>query len=227
MVLREKDANAQILRNFIDFAFKSNQYFLTNLSRVIEESLNQIECSGQALRKVGTREGVELLLRKIKLSNLEIAFILLLISRGYRFRIVTERVFLCEEKALFPNFESFPPLKPKISDDFETKTAVLDVMVENQYKDDGELLGNIIRAVPELLEKSFGVQYTGKFLSINEWLQTKENEGEWLSKDILSCNNFNLNPEIIANLLILQSRGWYLQEIPEKFKGNEYIFLKK
>ena len=227
MVLREKDANAQVLRNFIDFSFKSNQYFLTNLSRVIEDSLDQIECTGQALRKVGTKEGVELILRKTKLSNLEIAFILLLVSRGYRFRIVTERVFLCEEKALFPNFESFPPIKPKVSDNFETKTAVLDVMVENQYKDDGELLGSIIRSVPELLEKSFGVHYTGKHLSINEWLQTKENEGEWLSKDILSCNNLNLNPEIIANLLILQARGWYLQEIPEKFKGNDYIFLKK
>ena len=227
MVLREKDANAQVLRNFIDFSFKSNQYFLTNLSRVIEDSLDQIECSGQALRKVGSKEGVELILRKTKLSNLEIAFILLLVSRGYRFRIVTERVFLCEEKALFPNFESFPPIKPKVSDNFETKTAVLDVMVENQYKDDGELLGSIIRSVPELLEKSFGVHYTGKYLSINEWLQTKENEGEWLSKDILSCNNLNLNPEIIANLLILQARGWYLQEIPEKFKGNDYIFLKK
>ena len=114
MVLREKDANAQILRNFIDFSYKSNQYFLTNLSRVIADSLDQVECSGQALRKVETKEGVELLRRKFKLSNLEIAFVLLLVTRGYRFRVVTERVFLCEENASFPDFESFPPLKPNL-----------------------------------------------------------------------------------------------------------------
>jgi len=227
MVLREKDANAQILRNFIDFSFKPNQYFLTNLSRVIADSLDQLECTGQALRKVDTKEGVELLRRKSKLSNLEIAYILLLISRGYRFRVITERVFLCEEKALFPNFESFPPLKPKISDDFETKTAVLDVMVESQYKDDDELLSNITKSIPELLEKSYGVHYSGRYLSINEWLQIKENEGEWISEDTLRCNNIYIAPKIIANLLILQARGWYLQEILEKFKGDDYILLKK
>ena len=227
MVLREKDANAQILRNFIDFSYKSNQYFLTNLSRVIEDSLDQTECSGQALRKVDTKEGVELLLRKTKLSNLEIAFVILLISRGYRFRVVTERVFLCEENALYPDFERFPPLKPKISDDFETKTAVLEAIALGQYETDAELLANAIQSNPELLDKSFGVHYTGRYLSINEWLQLKENEGEWISEDTLRCYNFSIAPKLIAELLILQARGWYLQEIPVKFQRNEYIFLKK
>ncbi len=227
MVLREKDANAQILRNFIDFSFKPNQYFLTNLSRVMADSIDQLECTGQALRKVDTKEGVELLRRKYKLSNLEIAYILQLITRGFRFRVVTERVFLCEERAIYPNFESFPPIKPKISDDFETKTAVLDVMAISQYKEDEELLSEVIKSNPELLEKQFGVHYTGRYLSINEWLQLKENEGEWSSENNLRCHNFSITPSIIAEVLILQARGWYLQEIPVKFQRNEYILLKK
>ncbi|MCG3215900.1 MAG: hypothetical protein KAS63_04255 [Candidatus Heimdallarchaeota archaeon] len=227
MVLREKDANAQILRNFIDFSTKSNQFFLTNLSQVISDALDQIECSGEALRKISAREGVELLLRNYRLSNLEIAYILILTTRGYRFRVVTERVFLCEEKAIFPDFERLPPLRPKLSDNFETKTAVLDAILECQEKDSDELLTTIVRSIPELLEKVYGLLYTGKYLSINEWIQIKEDEGEWISEEILRCDNNNIKPWMLANLLVLQARGWYFQEIPEKFKGSDYVFIKK
>ena len=226
MVLREKDANAIILRNFIDFSNKPNQYFLTNLQRSIPEILDDHECMGEAKSKVGVIEGIKLLRRKYRLNNIDIAYILVLVARGFKFRIITERVFLCEEKAVNPTFEYFTPVKPKISDNFETKTKVLNAIAECQDKDNDEIAQALVNAIPELLEKSYGVRYTGRFLSISQWLELKEKEGTWTSEDSFSFKDHIIAPWMIGNLLTLQVRGWHLQEIPEKFKGNDYVFIK-
>ena len=228
MSFKEKDANAQILRNYVDFSTKSNQYFTTHLSSTILEIFDSAECSGDALNKIEVSKGVQLLRRRFKaLSNLDIAYVLILATRGFKFRLVTERIFLCEERAIFPNFERFPPLKPKLSDDYEIKSAILNSIIEGLDKDDEELMQEIIRSIPELLERASGVRYTGKFLSINEWLNQKEQEGSWISEEIFRFGNSNMTPWIIGNILILQARGWYLQEIPEKFKGSDFVFIKK
>ncbi|MBY9001383.1 MAG: hypothetical protein KGD64_10735 [Candidatus Heimdallarchaeota archaeon] len=228
MSFKEKDANAQILRNYVDFSTKSNQYFTTHLSSTILEIFDSAECSGDALNKIEVSKGVQLLRRRFKaLSNLDIAYVLILATRGFKFRLVTERIFLCEERAIFPNFERFPPLKPKLSDDYEIKSAILNSIIEGLDKDDEELMQEIIRSIPELLERASGVRYTGKFLSINEWLNQKEQEGSWISEEIFRFGNSNMTPWIMGNILILQARGWYLQEIPEKFKGSDFVFIKK
>ena len=228
MSFNEKDANAQILRNYVDFSTKSNQYFTTHLSRTIPEIFDVTECSGEALSKVEVSKGVLLLRRRFKtISNLDIAYILILATRVFKFRLITERIFLCEESAIFPDFENFPPLKPKLSDDYEIKSAILKSILEGLVKDDEELKQEIIRSVQELLERVTGVRYTGKFLSINEWLHDKEQEGSWISEEIFRFGNSNMTPWILSNILILQARGWYLQEIPEKFKGSDFVFVKK
>jgi len=183
MVLREKDANAQILRNFVDFSNKPNQYFLTNLQRSIPDILDDHECQGEAKSKVGVIEGLKLLRRKFKLNNIDIAYILALITRGFKFRLITERVFLCEENAINPSFEYFTPAKPRISDNFDTKTAVLNAITDCQDKDDDEIAQTLVKSIPELLERSYGVRYTGRFLSINQWLELKEKDGSWISEE--------------------------------------------
>ena len=226
MVLREKDANAQILRNFVDFSNKPNQYFLTNLRRSVPQILDDHECMGEAKNKVGVIEGIKLLRRKHKLNNIDVAYIFALITRGFKFRIITERVFLCEENAINPSFEYFTPVKPRISDSFETKTAVLNALADCQDKDNEEIAQTLVNAIPELLEKSYGVRYTGRFLSINQWLELKEKDGTWISEENFRCGDYSITPWMIGNLLALQVRGWYMQEIPEKFKGNDYIFIK-
>ncbi len=228
MSFKEKDANAQILRNFVDFSTKSNQYFTTHLSSTISDIFDLDECSGEALSKVDAQKGVLLLKRKFKmLSNLDIAHILILVARGFKFRLVTERVFLCEERAIFPNIEHIPPLKPKLSDDYDIKSAILNAILEGLEKEDEELEQEIIKSIPELLEKASGVRYTGRFLSINEWLHQKEQEGNWISEEIFRFGENNMTPWILGNILILQARGWYLQEIPEKFKGSDFVLIKK
>jgi hypothetical protein len=228
MSFKEKDANAQILRNFVDFSTKSNQYFTTHLSRTIEEIFDFTECSGEALSKVDAQKGVLLLKRKFKmLSNLDISYILILAARGFKFRLVTERVFLCEERAIFPNIKHIPPLKPKLSDDYDIKSAILNSILEGLVKEDEELEQEIIKSIPELLEKASGVRYTGRFLSINEWLHQKEQEGNWISEEIFRFGENNMTPWILGNILILQARGWYLHEIPEKFKGSDFVLIKK
>jgi hypothetical protein len=226
MVLREKDANAQILRNFIDFSNKPNQYFLTNLQRSIPDILDDHECIGEAKNKVGVIEGIKLLRRKHRLNNIDVAYILVLVTRGFKFRLITERVFLCEEKAVNPSFEYFTPVKPKISDNFETKTMVLNAIAECQDKENAEIAQALVNTIPELLERAYGVRYTGRFLSINQWLELIEKEGTWTSEETLSLKGYNIEPWMIGNMLALQVRGWYLQEIPEKFKGNDYVFIK-
>lgn len=224
----EKDANAQILRNFVDFSTKSNQYFTTHLSSTISDIFDLAECSGEALNKVGAPKGVLLLKRKFKtLSNLDIAYILILVARGFKFRIVTERVFLCEERAIFPDFESFPPIKPKLSDNYDIKSAILNSILEGLEKEEEELEQEIIKSIPELLERASGIRYTGRFLSINEWLHQKEQEGKWISEEIFRFGENNMTPWIMGNILILQVRGWYLLEIPEKYKGSDFVFIKK
>jgi len=227
MVFHEKDVNAQILRIFVDFSTKTNQYFINNLSQVIPDVIDNSECFGEAKKKLSAFEGIQVLKRNYKLKNIDAAYLLLLSTRGYKFRVVMEKVYLCEEKAVSPNFETFTPIKPKISNSFETKTAVLSTIFESQEKNDGELVREFIQSIPEILEKSFGVVYTGRILSINEWLNLKEQEGEWISDDALRYKDYSIDPHMIANLLILQSRGWYLQEIPDKIKGNDYILIKK
>ncbi|MHA1347978.1 MAG: hypothetical protein ACTSO3_16365 [Candidatus Heimdallarchaeaceae archaeon] len=228
MNFNESDANAQILRNFVDFSTKSNQYFITHLSKTISEIFDLVECSGGALSKVDAKKGVLLLKRKFKtISNLDIAHILTLAARGFKFRLVTERVFLCEEKAIFPSFESFPPIKPKLSDDYNIKSAILNAILEGLERDEEELKQEITKSIPELLERISGVSYTGRFLSISEWLHLKEQEGKWISEEIFRFNDSNMTPWIMGNVLILQSRGWYLQEIPEKFKCSDFVLTKK
>ncbi|MCE7739780.1 MAG: hypothetical protein GPJ50_10405, partial [Candidatus Heimdallarchaeota archaeon] len=105
MVLREMDANALILRNFIDFSNKTNQYFLTNLKKTIPDIWDDIECMGEAKSKVSVVEGLKLVKRRYKINNIDIAYIIILAVRGYKFRNITERVFLCEEEAIFPSIE--------------------------------------------------------------------------------------------------------------------------
>ena len=227
MVFHEKDVNAQILRIFVDFSTKTNQYFINNLSQVIPDVIDNSECFGDAKKKLNAFEGIQVLKRNYKLKNIDAAYLLLLSSRGYKFRVVMEKIYFCEERAVFPSFECFTPTKPKISNSFETKTAVLSTIFESQEKNDEELVGESIQLIPEMLEKSFGVVYTGRSLSINEWLNLKEQEGKWISNEVLSYKNSSIKPHMIANLLILQARGWYLQEIPDKIKGNDYILIKK
>ena len=226
MVLREKDANAQILRNFIDFSNKPNQFFLTNLQHSIPDILDDNECMGEAKSRAGVVEGIRLLKRKYKLNNIDIAYIFVLIARGFKFRIITERVFLCEENAINPSFEYFTPVKPKISDNFNMKTAVLNAIAECQDKENEEIAQTLVNSIPELLEKSYGVRYTGRYLSINQWLELKEQEGIWTSENKLRLKGYDIEPWMIGDILTLQVRGWHLQEIPEKFKGNDYIFIK-
>lgn len=226
MVLREMDANALILRNFIDFSNKTNQYFLTNLEKTIPDIWDDIECMGEAKSKVSVVEGLKLVKRRYKINNIDIAYIIILAARGYKFRNITDRVFLCEEKAIFPSIEHFPPIKPKVAHDFEIKTAILKEIIESLEKESEDIAQNIIELVPEMLEKSYGVLYTGRFLSINEWIDLKEKEGEWVSEDTFRVGNQNMTPMVFGNILVLQARGWYLQEIHEKFKGNDYLLIK-
>lgn len=226
MVLREKDANALILRNFVDFSNKPNQYFITNLMHSIPEVLDEQECLGEAKNRLNVVEGIKLLRRKYKMSNIDISYLLILAIRGYKFRLITERVFLCEEKAIFPSFEQFPPVKPKLSDNFETKTSILNSIAECQDKEDEEIAQTLLQSIPELLEKSYGVLYTGRFLSINQWIKLKEKEGNWISEDNFRIGRQGLAPWMFGNILVLQARGWYLQEIPEKFKSNDYLLIK-
>jgi hypothetical protein len=227
MVFHEKDVNAQILRIFIDFSTKTNQYFITNLSQIIPDVIDNDECFGEAKKKVNVFESISILKRNYKLKNIDAAYLLILATRGYKFRVVMEKVYLCEEKAVFPNFEKFAPFKPKISESFDTKTAVLSNILKIQEKNDDELIQASIQSIPELLEKSFGVVYTGRVLSINEWLHLKEQDGEWISDETLRYKDYNIKTNIMANLLVLQARGWYLQEIPDKIKGKDYILIKK
>jgi len=227
MPFTENDSNAQILRNFIDFSTKSNQFILTNLRNIIPEVLNQNECYGEAKNKVNVTEGIQLVKRDYKLNNIDIAYLLILTSRGYKFRSVMEKIYLCEDKATSPDFEKFSPAKPKISDNFQTKTAILNAILDCQEKTDEELVTTLVRSVPELLEKAYGVLYTGRFLSINEWIQLKEKEGTWVDEEVFRYGTNNLMPWVFANILVLQARGWYLQEIPEQYKGSEYILIKK
>jgi len=226
MVLRENDANAQILRNFIDFSNKTNQFFLTNLMRSIPDIFDDHECMGEAKSKVNVVEGLKLVKRRYKIHNIDIAYIVVLAARGYKFRKITERVFLCEEKAISPSFEYFPPIKPKMAQDFEIKTAILKGIIDDFEDESEEIAQTIIESVPEMLEKHYGVRYTGRFLSINEWIDLKEKEGKWVSEDNFRIGNISLTPRVFGSLLVLQARGWYLQEIPEKFKGNDYLLIK-
>ncbi len=226
MVLRNNDANALILRNFIDFSNKTNQFFLTNLMQSIPDIFDDHECMGDAKSKVSVVEGLKLVKRRHKINNIDISYIIILSVRGYKFRNITERVFLCEEEAIFPSIEHFPPIKPKMAHDFEIKTAVLKEIIESLENESENIAQKIIESVPEMLEKSYGVRYTGRFLSINEWIDLKEKEGEWVSEDTFRVGNQNLTPIVFGNLLVLQARGWYLQEIHEKFKGNDYLLIK-
>ena len=227
MVLPEKDANAQILRIFTDFYNKSNQYFLTNLTSVISTVLDQTECFGDAKTQINTAQGLNIVKRDYKINNIDIAYLLSLVTRGYRFRSVMNKIYLCEEKVIDPDFERFPPTKPKLSDDFDVKTAILNEIVSRQDKTEDELTKELTQALPELLERAYGVLYAGRFLSINEWFQIKETEGEWKSEGILRFKNLSIHPWMIAHLLILQTKGWFFQEIPEKFKTSDYVFTKK
>lgn len=227
MVLPEKDANAQILRIYTDFYNKPNQYFLTNLSNVIPTVIDQTECFGEAKTQIDTAEGLIIVRRNYKINNIDIAYLLVLITRGYRFRSVMNKVYLCEEKVIYPDFERFPPFKPKLSDSFETKTTILNSVIEGHVKSDEELIKELTTALPEIYERAYGVLYTGKYLSINEWFQIKEADGRWVSEEEFRFKNLKIKPWMMGYLLILQTRGWYFQEIPEKFKSSDYVFTKK
>ena len=227
MVLPEKDANAQILRIYTDFYNKPNQYFIANLTHVISTVLDQTECYGDAKTQINTAQGINIVKREYKINNIDIAYLITLITRGYRFRSIMNKIHLCEEKIIDPDFERFPPFKPKLSDNFDTKTVILNEIVSRQEKTDDELIKELTQSLPELLERAHGVLYTGRYLSINEWFHIKENDGEWISEEVFRFKNLSIRPWMIAHLLILQTRGWYFQEIPEKFKTSDYIFMKK
>ena len=153
MLLRENDANALILRNFIDFSNKTNQYFLTNLKKTIPDIWDDIECMGEAKSKVSVVEGLNLVKRRFKINNIDIAYIIILAVRGYKFRNITERVFLCEEKAISPSIEHFPPIKPKMARDFEIKTAILKEVIKGLENESEDIAQNIIESVPEMYRK--------------------------------------------------------------------------
>ena len=86
MVFNEKDVNAQILRIFIDFSTKTNQYFINNLSQAIPDVIDNSECFGEAKKKLSAFEGIQILKRNYKLKNIDAAYLLLLSTRGYKFR---------------------------------------------------------------------------------------------------------------------------------------------
>jgi hypothetical protein len=110
--------------------------------------------------------------------------------------------------------------------DFGIKTEILNGIIASFDQDNEEIAQNIIESVPEILEKSYGVRYTGRYLSINEWIDLKEKEGEWTAEGNFKLGTTNITPQIFGQLLVLQVQGWYLQEIPEKFKGNDYLLIK-
>jgi hypothetical protein len=189
--------------------------------------IDQTECFGDAKTLINTAQGLNIVRRDHKINNIDIAYLLSLVTRGYRFRSIMNKIYLCEEKVIDPDFERFPPIKPKLSDNFGIKTDILNEIVNRLDKTDDELINELKQALPELLERAYGVSYTGRFLSINEWVQIKEAEGEWVSEEVFRFKNLSIRPWMFANLLILQTKGWYLQEIPEKFKTSDYVFVKK
>jgi len=226
MLLKDNSANAVILRNVVDYSTKPNEFFINNLSRIIPDVINEPECNDPSLPKIAPYEGLELLNRKFKLTTIDVAYIIILLTRGYKFVKMTEKVFLCDNEAISPTFEKLTPGKPKLSDNFNTKAAILKEIIDGINKDTESLIKNLIRAVPEFLERAEGVLYKGRFLSISEWLALKEKEGKWVSEEVFQYNGTSLMPWSMASLILLQSRGYFLQEVPG-LKRNDYTFLKK
>jgi len=226
MLLNDSSANAVILRNVVDYCNKSNEFFITNLSRNLPGVLNEPECNDTSLPQIDVYQGLELLNRKFKLRNIDIAYIIILLTRKYKFVKMAEKVFLCDNEALSPTFEKLDNPKPKLSNNFNTKSAILKAIIEAMDKDNATLIKNLIRAVPEFIERAEGVLYQGRCLSINEWLFMKEKDGKWVSEEVFRFNETSIMPWTIASLIVLQSRGYFLQEVPS-LKKNDYTFIKK
>ncbi|MHA1685919.1 MAG: hypothetical protein ACTSYD_05840 [Candidatus Heimdallarchaeaceae archaeon] len=226
MILQDPAANAVILRNVIDFSTKSNQFLLTNLSRVLPDIINEPECY-EAPNVIDITEGLELLQRKKKLTNIDIAYIVLLAIRGYKFHKVAEMIYLCEDDAVNPSVDKMPlgklPKKPKLGDKFEIKTAILKEIIESVNKDSETIIRNLIRSVPDLIERQERIAYSGRYLTISEWIVEKESKGQWVSDEVFRINDTSLMPWTFANLIVLQTRGYFLQEVPG-FRANDYVF---
>jgi len=225
MIFGDNATDAQILRNIVDFSTKSNQFLYTNLSRNLPEIIDSEECRGDSITPMNIKDGIDFVKRNEKLSNAEISYAVILCIRGYKFRKVMERAFLCEEKAIDPAFESFPTMKPSVGSNDNIKAEILKALLETDDKDNEILSKNLIRSVPGFLEKSLGVLYTGRFISISEWIKEKEKEGKWISDEVFSYKSYNMMPWAFSNLLALQIRGYYLQEIPEQYKDNDYVLV--
>ncbi|MHA1302567.1 MAG: hypothetical protein ACTSQE_12990 [Candidatus Heimdallarchaeaceae archaeon] len=231
MSFNNVDKNANILRNVVDSSTQSNFALISSLSRAIPSVLDEESCRTKLGDIVDTKRGMELLQRKNHLNNLDIAYIIILVTRGYRFREYRNEVYLCEEDGISPIFQKLPSFKPKLSRSYGIKSMILLSLLESLEKDDDYILRTLIRTVPEFLERAHGVNYTGRYLSINEWLNIKEQEpnAQWEENEdggFLKLKNISLVPWVFANLIILQIRGYFLQEIPS-VAGSTYTFLKR
>lgn len=226
MPFNNEDSNAQILRLIIDFSIKSNQFLTTHLLKVLPDVLEQENCTLDN-KQVRPLDALSMLKTEKKaLNNIDRAYMIILACRGYKFKKgMADTIILCEKDTVNPDFADLPNERPPLSQEFEIKTIVLHSILESYDKDNQTLITNIRRSLPIFIERAEGVLYSGRKLTINQWLKEKETSGEWIGNEVLRSNSLNIITWAIANLIILQTRGYYLQEVPA-LKENEYIFIK-
>ncbi len=226
MTFNNEDSNAQILRLIIDFSIKSNQFLTTHLLKVLPDVLEQENCSLDN-NEIKPLDALSMLKTEKKaLNNIDIAYMIILTCRGYKFKKgMADTIFLCEKDAINPDFTDLANDRPQLSQEFEIKTIILKSILESYNKDNQTLITNIRRSLPIFIERAEGVSYSGRKLTINQWIKEKESNGEWIGTEVLRSNSLNIITWAIGNLIILQTRGYYLQEVPA-LKENEYIFIK-
>ncbi len=231
MTFNSIDKSANILRNIVDSSTQSNFAIIGSLKRTISAVFDDDSCDAKLGTIIDFNKGIELLQQKYPLNNLDLAYILILVARLYQFREDRGTVYLCDEKAISPIFQKLGVVKPKLSRDDKIKSAILKSFLASIEKDDEYIIRTLIRAVPEFLERAKGVNYTGRYLSINEWIKLKEDEAgaKWeINEDggMLIVKNTSFVPWIFANLIILMIRGYFLQEIPS-VGGSTYTFVRR
>lgn len=230
MLSTDLSANAVILRNVVDDSIKSNQFLITNLSHVMPDLVNTPECFQNAGSAIELLEAINLIGRNKKPKNIDVAYMILLAIRGFKFYKVAEKVYLCENGALDPAVDKIPLSKslkkPKLGNTLEIKTAILKTVIESANKNSESIIRNLIKNVPDFIERHEHINYAGRYLTITEWIVEKEAIGTWTSNEVFKAKNNNYMPWTFGNLIVLQTRGYFLQEVPA-FKTNEYVFTSK
>ncbi|MHA1864968.1 MAG: hypothetical protein ACTSWZ_00550 [Candidatus Heimdallarchaeaceae archaeon] len=231
MMFNNIDKNANILRIIIDNSLQDNFALVSSLSRILSDIFDDQSCKAKLGEVINIKKGIEAIINKKVINNLDIAYLIILAGRGYSLREDRNSFYLCDDTAITPIFEKLTPIKPKLSRNDKIKSAVLLTLLDSIEKDDDYILRTLIRTVPEFIERVKGVSYLGRFLSINEWIKIKEEEPDAIWEEtedggMLKLKNETLVHWVFANLLILQMRGYYLQEVPA-LSGNSYTFVKK